>query len=223
MCLRAGIIGLVIAGGQASRLGGVDKPLLILKHDSVLQLIRDVVAPQVAALALNTAGARAEFAAFGLPLVPDELPGRQGPLAGLLAGLDWAARAHPHAEWLLSVPGDTPFLPADLAARLQAARRQTGQAMACARSGGRMHPTIALWPIACREGLRAALAAGERRIGRFAATLGCAEAEWPALPHDPFLNVNTPEDLAAARALAERLSAAGAEADASSPPCPEPG
>ncbi len=126
------------------------------------------------------------------------MPDRPGPLAGVLAGLDWAAAHAPELEWAVTAPGDAPFLPTDLVARLHAARADAP--MACAASGGRTHPVIALWPVSIRHRLREALAAGLRKVGAF--TEGAAIAEWPSTPIDPFFNVNTPEDLAEAARLA---------------------
>jgi molybdopterin-guanine dinucleotide biosynthesis protein A len=161
------------------------------------------LAPQVAAVALNANGEAARFAAYALPVWPDTLPGHPGPLAGILAAME----ASP-LPWVVTVPGDCPFLPADLVARLHAAREAAGTPLACAASGGFAHPPIALWPAALAGDLRAAIAAGERKIDRWTARHGVAQAEWPIAPHDPFFNANTPEELAEAEAIlrAETIS-----------------
>ncbi|MCK8783418.1 molybdenum cofactor guanylyltransferase MobA [Roseomonas sp. NAR14] len=192
-------------------MGGGDKPLLPLAGRPLLDHVLGRLRPQLGALALSANGDPARFAAWGLPVLPDPLPDHPGPLAGVLAALDHAAGLGAGAReagvagqapaWVVSVPGDCPFIPPDLVARLHAARRATGRPLACARSAGRAHPTVGLWPVSCREALRAALLAGERKVGRWAASQGCAEAEWPAEPVDPFLNANTLADLAAAEAL----------------------
>jgi molybdopterin-guanine dinucleotide biosynthesis protein A len=195
------VIAVVLAGGLARRMGGGDKPLRLLAGRPLLDHVLDRVRPQVAGVILNANGDAARFAAYGLPVVPDPLPDFPGPLAGVLAGLDWAAEHRPEIPTLLSVPGDGPFLPADLVARLEAARTAAGTPMACAASGGWTHPPIALWPVSLREELRAALLAGEKKIDRWTARFGCAAAEWPTDPVDPFFNANAPEDLAAAEAL----------------------
>ncbi len=117
-------------------------------------------------------------------------------LAGILAAMESSP-----CEWVVTVPGDGPFLPADLVARLHAAREAAGTKLACAASGGWAHPPIALWPRALAGALRAAVEGGERKIDRWTATLGCARAEWPVQPLDPFFNANTPEELAEATAL----------------------
>jgi molybdopterin-guanine dinucleotide biosynthesis protein A len=162
-------------------------------------------APQVAALALNANGDPARFAAYGLPVIADPLPDHPGPLAGILAGLEWAAAHRPDLAWVASVPGDCPFIPADFVARLHAAREEAGLPMAAASSGGQSHPPAALWPGALRGEMRAALLAGERKIDRWTARFGCAEAAWPAAPHDPFFNANAPEDLVRAEEILQSL------------------
>jgi molybdenum cofactor guanylyltransferase len=202
--VMGGTVAVVLAGGLARRMGGGDKPLRLLGGRPLLDHVLARIAPQVAAVALNANGDPRRFAAHGLPVVPDPLPGHPGPLAGIRAGLDWAAAARPEAVDVLSVPGDCPFLPSDLRARLEAMRRKARVPVACAASGGWRHPPVALWPVALREALREALLAGESKVARWAAHVGCAEAEWPAVPVDPFFNANTPEDLAQAERLIGR-------------------
>jgi molybdopterin-guanine dinucleotide biosynthesis protein A len=189
-------LGVVLAGGLARRMGGGDKTLLPLQGRPMLAHLLERLAPQVAALALSANGDPARFASVapGLPVLPDTIPGHPGPLAGILAGMDHAAALG--LDWVLSVPGDTPLIPPDLAVRLHAARAP----VACAASQGRAHPPVAVWSVALRDDLRAAIAAGEGKVSRWAARHGCARVEWPS---DPFLNVNTPEDLVA---LADSLA-----------------
>ncbi|MBL6455611.1 molybdenum cofactor guanylyltransferase MobA [Belnapia sp. T6] len=191
----------VLAGGLARRMGGGDKPLRLLGGRPLLDHVLARVAPQVAGVILNANGDPARFAPYGLPVVPDPLPDHPGPLAGILAGLDWAAAQRPEVADILSVPGDCPFLPPDLLARLEAARRAAGVPLACAASGGQTHPPVALWPVALRGALRTALLDGERKIDRWTARFGCAAADWPATPRDPFFNANAPADLALAESL----------------------
>jgi molybdopterin-guanine dinucleotide biosynthesis protein A len=138
-------------------------------------------------------------------VVADSAPDFAGPLAGILAGLDWAAAHAPDNEWLVSVPGDCPFLPKNLVARLHEARAASNVPLACARSGEWRHPVVGLWPVKLREDLRHALV-GENlhKIELWTARHGIAIAEWPTIPFDPFFNVNTPEDAARAEALAAR-------------------
>jgi molybdopterin-guanine dinucleotide biosynthesis protein A len=130
-------------------------------------------------------------------VIPDNVPDHPGPLAGILAGLDWLAEQDSGVEWMLSVPGDCPFLPDDLVARLHQARRKMGAGvpLACARSGEWRHPVVALWPLALREDLRRALTVEDlRKIEVWTSRHGVAVADWPAEPVDPFFNVNTPDD-----------------------------
>lgn len=192
---------LVLAGGRASRMGGGDKALLEIAGSSILTRLIARLARPATPMAINANGNPARFAAFGLPVFADAMEDYPGPLAGILAGLDWAATL-PGCRDLLSVPGDCPFLPKDLAERLEAARQAAGTPLSCAGSGGWTHPVIGLWPIDLREPLRAALAAGERKIDRFTGKFGCATAQWPTEPFDPFFNVNTHEDLQQARQIA---------------------
>jgi molybdopterin-guanine dinucleotide biosynthesis protein A len=135
--------------------------------------------------------------------VQDSIPGFVGPLAGILAGLDWAAAHAPEVSDIISVPGDCPFLPVDLVARLLGVRRADGQPLACAKSGEWRHPVVGLWPVGLRDDLRRALAAeGLRKIESWTARHGVAIAEWPTSPADPFFNVNAPEDIAEAERIA---------------------
>ncbi|MGX9962371.1 molybdenum cofactor guanylyltransferase MobA [Roseomonas sp. F4] len=194
-------LAVVLAGGLARRMGGGDKPLRPLAGRPLLDHLLDRLRPQAAALILNANGDPDRFAAWGLPVVADSLPDHPGPLAGILAGLDWAAAQRPDLAWVVSVPGDSPLIPHDLVARLHAARLAEGVPLACARSDGQTHPPIGLWPVALREALRQALREGERKIDRWTARHGVAHADWPTAPIDPFFNANAPEDLARAEQL----------------------
>jgi molybdopterin-guanine dinucleotide biosynthesis protein A len=178
-------------------MGGGDKGLLPWGEGTLLAAVLARLEPQAAPVALNANGDPARFTALGLPVLPDPVPGHPGPLAGLLAALDWA-EALGRAQ-VLTVPCDAPFLPLDLAARLLSAG-----APAVAASARLTHPVAGLWPVAVRPALREALAAGQRRIGAFAAAQGATPVDVPVRPGspDPFLNLNTPEDWATARAWA---------------------
>lgn len=197
--MRADTLGCVLAGGLARRMGGGDKPLQMLGGRPMLNHVLGRLVPQVAAVILNANGDPGRFAAHSLPVVADGVPGHPGPLAGVLAGLDWAAARG--FAWVATVPGDAPFIPRDLVARLHATRSASGLTLACAMSGGQTHPTAALWPVALRDDLREGLAAGKRAVGRWAEHQGCAYAQWPATPVDPFFNVNAPDDLTEAERL----------------------
>ncbi len=195
--------GLVLAGGLARRMGGGDKGLIRIGGETILERALERLGPQCAGVVLNANGDAARFARFGLPVVADDVEGFAGPLAGILAGLDWLAANAPSIEWLASVPGDCPFLPRDLVGRLHAARRAAGVPLACAKSGEWRHPVVGLWHVGLRGDLRRALVAeGLRKIEVWTARHGVGLAEWPAEPVDPFFNVNTPEDAAQAQRFA---------------------
>lgn len=180
---------IILAGGLSRRMGGGDKPLLPFAGRTLLAHVVARLRLQAAPLLINANGDPARFARFGLPVLPDPAPGHPGPLAGVLAGLEWAA-AHGHTH-ILTVPGDTPLLPPDLVARLSA----PDAPVCCAASAGRTHPIVARWSAALAPALGAALAAGQSRVGAFAAAHGALAVEWATMPADPFLNVNTPADL----------------------------
>ncbi len=195
-------VGVILAGGLARRMGGGDKPLVDIAGRPILQHVIDRLRPQCASLAINANGDPARFSAFGLPVVADSVEDFAGPLAGVLAGMDFAAESG--ASDVLSAPGDTPFLPADLLSRLQAAREGACARIAIAASKARTHHAVALWPVALREELRRALVEeGERKVSAFIGRFENVVVEWPAEPYDPFFNVNRPEDLARAAAIAK--------------------
>jgi molybdopterin-guanine dinucleotide biosynthesis protein A len=194
-------LGLVLAGGLARRMGGGDKARLKIGGSTILDRVLATLSGQCTDIIINANGDPGRFADTGCTVVPDNVPGHPGPLAGVLAGLDWLAQENNGVEWLLSVPGDCPFLPDDLVERLHAARRKMGAGvpLACARSGEWRHPVIGLWPLALRENLRRALVQDDmRKIEAWTAQHGVAIADWPTEPIDPFFNVNTPEDVARA-------------------------
>jgi molybdenum cofactor guanylyltransferase len=199
-------VGAILAGGLARRLGGGDKALHAVGDRTVLGWLIDRLAPQVTRVILNANADPGRFGALGLPVVADSLPDHPGPLAGVLAALDWSAESAPGIEWVVTVPGDAPFIPRDLVARLHAGRQSSNATMACAASQDRTHPVIALWPVSVRGELRSAVAEhGIRRIDRFTQRYACAVVGWPAAPVDPFFNVNTPEDLAEANRIVSML------------------
>jgi molybdopterin-guanine dinucleotide biosynthesis protein A len=196
-------LGLVLAGGLARRMGGGDKALLRIGDATILERVLDRLTPQCSGVILNANGDPGRFAFTRLPVVADDVPGFAGPLAGILAGLDWAATHEPGVSWIASVPGDCPFLPRDMVARLHAARATDRQPLACARSGEWRHPVVGLWPVALRADLRHALVAdGLRKIEVWTGRHGIAIADWPTAPVDPFFNVNTPQDAAEADLIA---------------------
>jgi molybdopterin-guanine dinucleotide biosynthesis protein A len=199
-------LGLVLAGGLARRMGGGDKALLKIGTATILERVLDRLGPQCARLILNANGDPVRFAFTHLPVIADEVPDFAGPLAGVLAGLDWAAAHAPGIAWIASVPGDCPFLPRDLVAQLHAARSAADLPLACARSGEWRHPVVALWPVKLRDDLRHAVIDEDlHKIEAWTARHGVAIADWSDQPVDPFFNVNTPEDVAAAAELAQHF------------------
>ncbi len=198
------IPGLILAGGLARRMGGGDKSLLMLGRKPVLAHVIERLRAQAAPVLLNANGDPARFAAFGLTVLPDSLPDFPGPLAGVLAGLDWAAE-HGHAR-IVTVAADTPFFPDNLVKKLTEASQKADKPIALAATpdpdrGLRRHPTFGLWPVALRDDLRAALQDGLRKIVAWTDRHGTALAEFPATPHDPFFNINTPEDMLQAEVI----------------------
>ncbi|QIJ77183.1 molybdenum cofactor guanylyltransferase MobA [Methylobacterium sp. NI91] len=198
------VLGLILAGGLSRRMGGGDKPLRRLAGRSLLERVAERFEPQCAGgLALSANGDPARFRdVFSGAILPDTIPDHPGPLAGILAGME-AAAAVPGVTHVASVPGDAPFLPHDFVARLVAAAAE-GKPIALAASGERRHFTSTLWPVDLRHDLRDWLGRGERRVGGFIERHGAAVASWPVEPVDPFLNLNAPEDLAAAEAMLAR-------------------
>lgn len=195
-------LGVILAGGQATRMGGGDKGLRALGGQTLLARVEARLAPQVAALALNANGDPARFAAFGLPVIADSVQGFAGPLAGVLAGLDWAAEQG--AETIVTAAADTPFFPCDLVPQLLLAAEGMAHPLALAatpdpKRGRARHPTFGLWPVALRNDLRAALHGGLRKVVLWTDTHGGREALFA--DEDAFFNVNTPDDLARAEAM----------------------
>lgn len=203
-------LGVILAGGQATRMGGGDKGLLPLAGRPLLSHVIARIAPQVDGLALNANGDPARFDRFGLPVLPDSIADFPGPLAGVLAGLDWAASQG--AEAVVSVAADTPFFPRDLLARLQAqaqgqrhplvlAATPRGDEQARSSKGGLIrHPTFGLWPVALRDDLRNALEGGLKKVVLWSDPLGGRECLFDG-EGDPFFNINTPKDLTQAEAM----------------------
>jgi molybdopterin-guanine dinucleotide biosynthesis protein A len=201
-------LGLVLAGGLARRMGGGDKALIAIGGAPILDRVLAKLKPACAQVILNANGDPARFAAYRLPVVADRVPDFAGPLAGVLAGLDWAAQNRPDLGWVASAPADCPFLPGDLVPRLHAAARAAGLPLACARSGAWRHPVAGLWPVGLRDDLRhALLSEGLHKIEAWTARRGVALADWPAEPIDPFFNVNTPDDIVKAERLLAQYAA----------------
>lgn len=192
----------ILAGGLSTRMGGGNKALRMLAGETLLSRVIARLSPQCGRLAINANGEPEQFAAYGLPVIADGIGGFAGPLAGVLAGMEWAAAEG--ADSLVSVSVDTPFLPEDLVHRLREAAGRSGVAIAASPDDSgqlRDHPTCALWPVSLRGELHEALESGLHRIGQFAAAHDPGRAVFDSRPLDPFLNLNTPEDLARAARL----------------------
>lgn len=204
------IAGVVLAGGRASRLGGGDKPLREIGGRTMLAHVQERLRPQVRRLAISANGDPARFARYDLPVLADETDTIQaGPLAGILSGMRWAEAAG--SRKLLTVAGDTPFFPTDLAVRLDEAAAGSEGRVAVAASCGRRHPVFALWPVSIEPDLARFLADATRfSVSAFLERCDAVSIDFPVISVgemelDPFFNVNTPEDLAAAEAIAARL------------------
>ncbi|MGA9252037.1 MAG: molybdenum cofactor guanylyltransferase MobA [Roseobacter sp.] len=197
-------LGVILAGGLATRMGGGDKGLLPLGQGTLLSHVIDRLEPQVAGLALNANGDPERFADLGLPVVCDSIEGFAGPLAGVLAGLDWAAAQG--ADTIVTAAADTPFFPPDLVPQLLLKSEGMEHPLVLAatpddRRGQVRHPTFGLWPVALRDDLRTALQDGLRKVVLWTEKHKGREAVFPVTKFDPFFNVNTPEDLKQAEAL----------------------
>jgi molybdopterin-guanine dinucleotide biosynthesis protein A len=188
-------------------MGGGDKGLIRLGGRLVLDHVLDRLKPQVSQVMLNANGDPTRFAHYGLPVVPDSVEGFAGPLAGVLAGLEWA-RDNTQAEWVATAATDTPFFPVDFVTRMLAAIEAAGADMACAASDGRHHPVFGLWPVRLAADLRHALMEeGIRKVDLWTARHKLVAVEFATQPHDPFYNVNRPEDVEEAERIAQELAA----------------
>lgn len=191
------LAGVILAGGRARRMAGQDKALLPLGGRPLLQHVIDRMVPQVAELALSVERTMPAYRAFGLPQLPDPVPGHRGPLGGLLAALRHFAPRH---EWLLLAPCDAPFLPADLGAVLHEAARSASVRCAMARADGRLQPAFSLWHRGLLADLeRAVLRDDQAGFRQFVRDVAVAECDWPDSPAvsdpPPFFNVNDPAAL----------------------------
>lgn len=195
--------GVLLAGGLARRMGGGDKPMRTIAGRTILERVIARLAPQCESLILNANGDPARFAAFGLPVIADTVKDFPGPLAGILAALDWAAANRPEVKFVFSAAADCPFLPRDLVSRLHEALTEQNAQLAVAASDGQTHPVIGLWNVGLRDELRHSLVVEDiRKIDRWTARYKLATVSWPTTPLDPFFNANTVEDIAAAERLA---------------------
>jgi molybdopterin-guanine dinucleotide biosynthesis protein A len=204
------IPGVLLAGGLARRMGGGDKPMRTIGGRTILERVITRLRPQCGELLLNANGDPARFATFGLPVIADGVADFPGPLAGILAALDWVAANRPDVSLVLSAAADCPFLPRDLVARLSQALTEQDAQLAVAASDGQSHPVIGVWSVALRDELRHALVVEDvRKIDRWTARYKLATVTWPTTPLDPFFNANTVDDIAEAERLAALDEASG--------------
>lgn len=200
-CSTENIVGVLLAGGSARRMGGCDKCLLPLDHRPILDHVIARAEPQVGQLLLSTNSSAALFSRYEIPVLHDTVPGFAGPLAGILAAMQWV-RAQPdkRCHWLASFPTDSPFFPEDLVKQLLAAARDTDVELVYAASSQKS-PLFALWSMEVMDDLAQQLERKERKVGNFIDRHRCAVLQFSGDSRDPFFNINTVEDLKAAREL----------------------
>lgn len=199
------VVGVVLAGGRSSRMGGGDKSLLPLGDRTILGRVLERLRPQVSDIIINANGDAARFGTFGLPVVADDIAGLAGPLAGVHAALVWTKSNIPDARYVVTVAGDTPFFPPDLVVQFLAApERHPSLVVAASKEG--THPVFGLWPVTLAGKLENSLRDGMRKVGMWTREQGAIEVLFPPVRAgdqivDPFFNINRPEDLTEADAL----------------------
>jgi molybdenum cofactor guanylyltransferase len=204
------VIGVLLAGGKSSRMGGGDKCLLPLAGRPILAHIIARLRPQVSDLIINANGDLTRFSAFGLPMIPDRIGDHAGPLAGVHAGIEWARANRPEGRFVITAATDTPFFPADLIARFCEVFLGTEPRLIVARSKGGVHPVFGLWPVSLVPDLEDSLRRGMRKVSDWVREHGAEEVEFPAAQvggrkMDPFFNINRPDDLAEAETLLQKV------------------
>lgn len=197
------ITGVILAGGLSRRMGGGIKSLKRLGASSILEQVISRANPQVEQLLLNVNHEASMFLHLGLPLIKDSLPGYLGPLAGVLAAMEWLNQDEHkhHGQWLASFPADSPFFPHDLVEKLYLAATEKGADIACASYQGRSNQLFALWSVDLEADLRHELNSGQRKVRDFQSRYRCVHVSFDAPGPDPFFNINTPEELHTARQL----------------------
>ena len=199
------VVGVLLAGGRSSRMGGGDKCLRPPGDRPILARIIERLKPQVSDIVINANGESSRFASFGLPVVGDSVAGFAGPLAGVHAGLEWVKANLPGVRYIVTVATDTPFFPLDLVQRFFS-ELKSYPTLVVARSDEGVHPVIGLWPVAMAPELEDSLKQGMRKVGSWTKQRGAVEVLFPKVEIggrliDPFFNINEPEELAEADAL----------------------
>ena len=212
MDLPEDVVGVLLAGGRSSRMGGGDKCLLPLSGKPMLSHVIDRFRPQVTDLVINANGDVARFAAFGLPVVVDRLEGQAGPLAGVHAGIEWTRSNRPRSQFIVTAATDTPFFPVDIIVRFRAAIGNAEPRLLVARSEEGVHPVFGLWPVSLAQALEASVRTGMRKVQAWVAEHHAEQVFFPPIEIggrkvDPFFNINRPQDPADAEML---WNAAGA-------------
>ncbi len=201
--------GVILAGGLSLRMGGSDKSLRALAGKPLVGHVIERIKGQAAPVAINANGDASRFRIFGLPVIPDITADFAGPLAGVLAGMRWAAKADPDARFIVTAACDTPFFPSDLVQKLLAATSGASPSIALAASGGKVHPVYGLWPIALADDLALSLDKGTRKVLHWTerhpnTIVDFAFADFSGKAVDPFFNANTPTEIAEAERLLRR-------------------
>jgi molybdopterin-guanine dinucleotide biosynthesis protein A len=210
MNLSEGVVGILLAGGKSSRMGGGDKCLLPMAGRPLLAYVIERLRPQVSDIVINANGDLSRFSAFGLPLIPDRLGDQAGPLAGVHAGIEWALANRPASRFVITAATDTPFFPADLVSRFCSAIKDDVPRLLVARSAGGTHQIFGLWPISLAPKLEESLNRGMRKVGDWVRRQQAEEVSFPPTEIDgrkidPFFNINRPDDLAEAEAFLQGI------------------
>lgn len=205
--MTKGVAGVMLAGGLARRMGGGDKCLAMVGDKPLLDHMLERAGAQVDHMMINANGDGSRFAQYNLPVCEDVIDGFQGPLAGILTGMEWALENHPDCPWVASFATDAPFIPEDLVDRMLADIEAQGADMACAITNDRTHPVFALWPVRLAGELRRAMVEEDmRKIDRWTARYNIIHVDFPATPVDPFFNINRPENLEEAEKLLKAVT-----------------
>ena len=196
------VLGVILAGGQARRMGHVDKAFIEVSGKPVIELVAERLRPQVTRLIINANGDPARFAALELPVAADSIKGFAGPLAGVLAAMEWAGRHAPDCRQIATIAVDTPFFPLNFVAAMVKKGNREKADIVCAASNGRNHPVAGLWPVRLARDLRAAMTGdGIRKVDLWTARHKLAVCEFATAGYDPFFNINRPDDIEQAETI----------------------
>jgi len=190
------IVGVILAGGLARRMGGGDKSMLKLGGRRILDYVIESAQNQLDTVIINANGDPDRFAEFNLPVQADIVPDFAGPLAGVVSAMAWVTQNQPNATHIITLAADTPFFPADYVTRMLELMQLKHQRLACASYQGRTQPVFGLWPVDLFDDLYKALVEDDmRKVDRFTTPYGVADVPFDELISNPFFNVNKPEDI----------------------------